>query len=467
MQSDSAISSSILLVCACRRKQRGTGTEVRAFYLMRTVEDACDTVKIVEPLAVDCVAEKCGSEPSSPISDAPHASRPLWFARLLGWYNVLLRLALPASNDWQSYLQLCMHFCGNSQHRGRRRLFGWMLLAHQWLLSLFVDVPPQSLCWVFSRFQGAATDAIRSALSEPGKFDLIWCETTPAFAIIRKYIRASSAPRPRIVLSAHNVEWLIPHRLAAGTVDLLVRWNLKLQSRLMRRLERDAHAQCDVVIHCSDDDVRLARDLHGRARLACVGNGVDIQYYRPIQGASAPVPTVIYTGTFGYQPNLEAADVLVRDLLPLLQRSIPGVRLVLAGRDASALLNRFPTLGANVEFVSDPSDMRPLFRQAWLTIVPLRSGGGTRLKILEAMAMKVPVISTRIGAEGLNAVDGEVLLIRDEPAAMAAAAIDLLNDATAREAIAERAAAWVRKHYSWNHLEQLAEQELRKLLASR
>ena len=388
---------------------------------------------------------------------------PVRVKRFGAWVRLLCLLLIPWRNDWHEYLQLCSHYSSAGGKTWRRKMLGWVLLSHLWLMSRVFDIVPINCVSILSRLASGAMRSLGS-ICRPEDFDLLWFETTPPYAAYQKLkVRESH----RLVLSAHNIEWQVSDRLASESVDLLNRLYRRLQAGLMYRLERKAHNHCDVVFHCSRSDLTLAGRFGGTGKLVCVGNGVDLGYFTPSVSLRALVPTVLFTGTFSYEPNAQAADVLIHTILPVIQNVLRDVRLIIAGRAAAGLQMRFGALSSCVQIVSDPADMRPFFNQAWLTIVPLRSGGGTRLKILEAMAMKVPVISTTIGAEGLNAVDGEVLLIRDEPSELAAAAIELLGDFATRSAIAERAAVWVKRNYSWDHLEQLAEQELRKLTASR
>ena len=130
----------------------------------------------------------------------------------------------------------------------------------------------------------------------------------------------------------------------------------------------------------------------------------------------------------------------------------PDVRFVFAGSKASAAWREHANGDSTIECISDPVDIRPCFREAWIFVVPLLVGGGTRLKILEAMAMEVPIVSTSIGAEGIDCVDGEHILLADSPQTFADAVVRILEDQEFGERLKQNASQWVRNRYSWKSL---------------
>jgi glycosyltransferase involved in cell wall biosynthesis len=152
---------------------------------------------------------------------------------------------------------------------------------------------------------------------------------------------------------------------------------------------------------------------------------------------------------FSYRPNIDAARFFLVDIFPLIKRELPDCRVIFAGRQASEAFGELDCpLG--VEIVADPEDMRFQFDRAWIFVAPLRMGGGTRLKILEAMAMECPVVSTRIGSAGLPVEVGKHLLLEDEPRRFADAVIGLVRDEEQRKGIAKNALQLVRNCFDWS-----------------
>jgi glycosyltransferase involved in cell wall biosynthesis len=225
------------------------------------------------------------------------------------------------------------------------------------------------------------------------------------------------------------------------------------QPAILGRAEARAFKACDLVIACSEEDLRLGRALAPRGVFSVVGNGVDTGYFKR-GGRQQPdaVPTLLFTGTMSYAPNVDAVRYFFDEIFPRIRAQIPECRLVVAGREAAADLLPENSQQDHVEWVCSPSDMRPLFERAWVAIVPLRAGGGTRLKIPEAMAMECPVVSTSIGAEGVPYLDGRHLLLADSPESFADAVLRLLRDEILRDSIKAEAAEFIRSHYDWSLL---------------
>jgi glycosyltransferase involved in cell wall biosynthesis len=207
------------------------------------------------------------------------------------------------------------------------------------------------------------------------------------------------------------------------------------------------------VITCSVEDEDLVHRMVPEATVSVLPNGVDTQHFtrRPDSNRSA-VPTILFTGVFGYHPNFDALQYFLNDIFPIVRRAVRDCRFVFAGREAGIAASRLNVGSDGVSFISDPEDMRPLFESAWVFAVPLRIGGGTRLKILEAMAMEVPVVSTSVGAEGVPYRPGEQILIGDSPQDFADATIKLLNDSALRTRLTAKAVQFVREKYDWKRV---------------
>lgn len=182
----------------------------------------------------------------------------------------------------------------------------------------------------------------------------------------------------------------------------------------------------------------------GYSRVEVIPNGVDLAGYAGPYPEPAP-DSLIFTGSFRYSANWEAMEWFVGQVYPLIKQRRPGACLTITGDHAGRPLP--PAEGVTLTGFVD--DVRPLVASSWISLAPLLSGGGTRLKILEAMALRTPVIATRKGAEGLDAQPGEHLLLADDPAEFAAATVRLLEEPGLRRRLVENAYRLVRSRYDW------------------
>ncbi|HET90333.1 MAG TPA: glycosyltransferase [Chloroflexi bacterium] len=262
-------------------------------------------------------------------------------------------------------------------------------------------------------------------------------------------------PRPGILFDDLNCEYLLQRRAFSTDLRSPSRWMGAayswVQYRRLRRYEAQVCRRADRVVAVSDADAAILRDLEPGIAVSVVPNGVDTQVYRP-QSQSAPrlLPesSLVFTGTMDFRPNVDAMLWFVRHVWPLIQAQVPDVHLFIVGqrphrrlaglRDDPAL-----TLTGWVE------DTRPYIGAAAVYVAPLRIGGGTRLKLLEALAMAKPVVATPLGAEGYPVVHGRELMLADTPADFAAAVVDLLRCPERRTALGLRGRAFVEQHYDW------------------
>lgn len=231
-----------------------------------------------------------------------------------------------------------------------------------------------------------------------------------------------------------------------GSLALKARYGLtwwKL-SRFVARLLREFQG-CTVVSERERD--LITKIGPGCATLAVVPNGVDLKANSSDFG-SPDLDTLIYTGALTYGANFDAMRFFLRDVFPLVKSQRPNVKLRITGGYDGVPVERLP-LGNDVELTGYLDDIRPAVAQSWISVVPLRIGGGTRLKILEAMALGTPVVSTSKGAEGLAVTAGEHLLIADEAVDFADTVLHLLSDPSLRAALASNGRRLVEDRYTW------------------
>ena len=181
-----------------------------------------------------------------------------------------------------------------------------------------------------------------------------------------------------------------------------------------------------------------------------VPNGVDAEWFAPSPAASDP-DAMVFTGVMDWLPNVDGITFFVTHVLPRIRRVIPRAELTVVGRDPSPSLVRRLT-GDGVRFTGTVEDVRPHVARARLVVVPLRIGGGTRLKILEAWAMEKAVLSTSIGAEGLPAVDGENIALADTADQMAERAVELLTDGQLVKRLGAAGRTIVEERFTWNRI---------------
>jgi glycosyltransferase involved in cell wall biosynthesis len=219
-----------------------------------------------------------------------------------------------------------------------------------------------------------------------------------------------------------------------------------------RHYEARLFRKFDLCVMVSEPDRRASMQmLPGyRGPMEVVPNGVDCQRNAP--GLAPPMPnSLVFNGSLTYYANYEAMRYFLTDVFPLIRQKVPGVSLTITGSTSGVNLAGLP-LDGNVNLSGYVDDVRPLVAGAWVCVVPIRQGSGTRLKILEAMALGTPVVATAKGAEGLDVTDGEHILLADEPEAFAERTLQLLGDAALRRRLAANARRLVEERYDWEQI---------------
>jgi len=258
----------------------------------------------------------------------------------------------------------------------------------------------------------------------------------------------ASIMAPRLVI-AHNVDTLIWQRYYENETRFLHRRFLKSQWRKFEAFEKRAFARADRVVAVSEEDARLIRTQFGQPATDVVDNGIDREFFASVEGPHDP-HTILFLGALDWRPNLDAVELLLSKIFPEVRRQEPNAKLVIVGRNPSAgLIAKAESMG--VELHANVPDVRPFLGQAGVMTVPLRIGGGSRLKILEALASGLPVVSTRVGAEGLHLTPGEHFVEADENA-MASALVDAIRRPVIVRQQADAARKLVAQQYDWSVL---------------
>ncbi|HEV8441375.1 MAG TPA: glycosyltransferase family 4 protein [Methylomirabilota bacterium] len=256
--------------------------------------------------------------------------------------------------------------------------------------------------------------------------------------------RGASVP---LVLFEHNVEHLIWARLCRTEPRWWRRMLLELEWRKMRRVEAQVCTRASLVVAVSDPDLELLSRLAPRARVRAIPTGVDTAYFSAARKPEVPT-RLVFTGSMDWYPNEDAILHFVESILPAIQREVPDVTLTVVGRNPTRRL-RDAVSGPGIIVTGTVDDVRPFIAESAVYVVPLRVGGGTRLKIFEALAMGKAVVSTAVGAEGLPLISGEHFVQADQPADFARAVVKLLKDHEARERLGSAGRRLVEARYSW------------------
>lgn len=249
-----------------------------------------------------------------------------------------------------------------------------------------------------------------------------------------------------VVLNEHNVESVLLLRQVEAGCRGIKRWYLALQQRKLEAFERAALSGCDRVAFCSEKDLGLAQTLCPEGQYAVIQNGVDGEYFRPVGGRRQDGMDLVFVGGMNWPPNRDALMWFDSEVLPVVIAKCPRVRLHVIGRREKGLRWMHPDHIVSHGVVED---IRPFLESSAVYVVPLRIGGGTRLKILDAMAMEMPIVATSVAVEGLDCVNGRDLLVRDQSVIFAEEVLRLLADGQERVALGKRARAFVVRKYDW------------------
>jgi glycosyltransferase involved in cell wall biosynthesis len=254
------------------------------------------------------------------------------------------------------------------------------------------------------------------------------------------------------ILFQHNVEAMIWKRHYEVQTNPVKKAYLYGQWEKMRRFESEMCRRFDSVIAVSADDREQMKREYGAEAVFDVPTGVDVEFFRPSGEMKSSPHNMVFTGSMDWLPNDDAIRYFMREIMPLIKQQVPDATLTVVGRNPAPALVELGKTDPSLVITGWVEDVRPYMEAAAAYVVPLRIGGGTRLKIFEAMAMEKAVVSTTVGAEGLPLSDGVELLLADEPAAFADAVVRVLTDSSYATELGQRAASIVRKNFGWRQV---------------
>jgi sugar transferase (PEP-CTERM/EpsH1 system associated) len=289
--------------------------------------------------------------------------------------------------------------------------------------------------------------SMRSQISErvnSGKFDVVICDfLAPAINVPRDL----SCPT---ILFQHNVEAIIWKRHFEVQNNQLKKIYLRQQWRKMERFERETCRRFDTVIAVSKDDCEQMRNEYAVDNVFEVPTGVDTDFFTPSGKEVVEPRNVVFTGSMDWLPNEDAIRYYTDQILPLIRRSLPDVTLTVVGRNPYPGLLELSRKDPSILVTGRVEDVRPYMERAAAYVVPLRIGGGTRLKIYEAMAMEKAIVSTSVGAEGLPLRDGKEIFLADTPEEFAAAVVNLLTSPSLAKEVGGQARRTVVERFGWS-----------------
>jgi glycosyltransferase involved in cell wall biosynthesis len=297
------------------------------------------------------------------------------------------------------------------------------------------------------------------------RFDVVNLEF-PYHAYLRLRQSPPGTPSPPLVLDAHEIAYDVVRQVAHGDVGVSRRLYARLNWRKLRGDECAAFRAADGICACSAADQARVLAHVPTARTAVIPNAADVDFYQPRSSdPSSDGRTVVFFGLLSTLQNIEGVRFFVQEIWPLVAARRSDARVKIIGARPPQAVRELA--GPRVEITGFVDDLRPHLASAAVLVVPLRLGGGTRLKIVEGMAMGRPIVSTTLGAEGIEAVNERDILIADEPSSFAAAVVRLLDDPALAARIGSSARRLAVERYSWAAAARKLEQFFADVIAAR
>jgi len=295
-------------------------------------------------------------------------------------------------------------------------------------------------------FSSAAVTQEVDRIFAERSFDVAQIESMHLIAYARRIRQI--APQTRLILDWHNIESEILSRFAQNDRNPLRALYARRTAALSKDVETQLLRLCDAHTVCSERERELLLTRVPQAHIEVVSNGVDCDFFADTAGAGGERRDLLFMGRMDYHANIDAALYFAREIWPLVRERRPELRLTIVGAQPpqAILALRAP----DILVTGTVEDVRPFYRSALASVVPLRVGGGTRLKVLEAMAAGTPVVSTALGAEGLAVTPGKDILIADSPAALADAIASLQAASPLWRTLATNGRRLVQEKYDWS-----------------
>lgn len=305
------------------------------------------------------------------------------------------------------------------------------------------------------RLQSQAFAKTLAGLLGRTRFDVVQIEGIEMAPYMDLLAALPAEKRPLIVFDEHNAEYVLQQRAYQTDLRVPRRWHAAaysyIQWRRLRRYEARMVRLADRVVAVSDRDRLALETLAPGAQVSVVPNCIDTASYaqdEDVSDAEVQSFTVLFTGKMDFRPNIDAALWFGREIWPQIRERRSGATWGIVGKAPHPRLDALLS-DPTITIVGQVPDIRPYFHAAEVYVIPLRMGGGTRFKLLEAFAAGAPVVSTRIGAEGVPVKPGAELLLADDPAQFAAAVVRLLDDKELRSQMHRAGMELVQRSFDW------------------
>ena len=292
------------------------------------------------------------------------------------------------------------------------------------------------------------TEAMKHALAKllpENSFDIVQVESIHLMNYLP--VIRSAPRRPRVICDWHNIESELMQQYSDRAPSFARRAYARKTARLMKESEKQALVEFDAHVAVSHRDAERLQAINSTAEIFVIENGVDSAHFAGEDSSSKK--RLVFVGSMDYHANIDGAVSFARDVWPDLQRKKPELIFTIVGRDPSPAVRQLSSI-RGVEVTGSVDDVRPYYREAAAAVVPLNVGGGSRLKILEAMAAGVPVVSTSQGAEGLEIENGKNILLADEPRELAESILKALDDEGLRRILIASGHQLVAGQYDWS-----------------
>jgi len=345
------------------------------------------------------------------------------------------------TSQHEAGMQVCVQEVISVFKRSEKKYgFGFYLRL---FLGLFSSLP-----YIVHKYHSARIKRIIGELWKQRRFDILICDFLEMSVNLEK-----NTVFPK-VLFQHNVESAIWDRYYQVERNWLKRLYFFYERRRMRKYEAFACQRFDRVLAVSQADKLKLEGEFGIHDIAVIPTGVDTEYFASRKEKTVP-GSLVFTGSMDWLPNQDAISYFCEEIFPLVKRQVPEAKLWVVGRNPSDRILELSQKNENIIITGTVEDVRPYMVQAQIYIVPLRVGGGTRIKIFEAMAMGLPVISTSIGAEGLDITPDKNIVIGDGAEDFADGIIELLRNESKRNKIAEEGRRLVTQTHDWKRVAQI------------
>ncbi|HET8864928.1 MAG TPA: glycosyltransferase [Gracilimonas sp.] len=307
----------------------------------------------------------------------------------------------------------------------------------------------------YIRTQSNTLQQMIDDLVEQDDFDLIQFEFPPLCQLDIK----SDA---KTILDAHNVEYDNFFRMYQLEKSPIRKYFYKREYEKFKIEEISLASERDAIFTTSERDKGIFQEHLPGKPIHVIPNGVDTDFFSPSQKEVEP-NTLVFTGMMGYVPNFDGINYFIDSILPLIRKQIPDVKLYVVGKNpAQSVKDR---ASDNIIVTGFVDDVRPYVYRSGVYVVPLRMGGGTRLKVLEALSMKKPVVTTSIGCEGIDVVHNEHVLVADEEKEFAESVIKLLKDNTEVKRLTDNGYDLIQNHYEWKAIGQKMDDAFNSILS--